>query len=197
MTRPYLKTLNKAVQNKLFGMAEPVSAVNMILGGEYEEHFLDKAVDYMLLSQPHDSINGVTQDKTANDVVYRLSQAEELAYTVYMRGLQNIVRKIDLSAYDKDDMIFVVFNPTAKPRQEVLEVVLDTPQDKNIWEFGIEDSKGNVRELQFKNRTEHISPVVHLQSRPFLTVSRLLVLPKLQLLGTKSSKTWQTLQDAP
>ena len=60
MTRPYLKTLNKAVQNKLFGMAEPVSAVNMILGGEYEEHFLDKAVDYMLLSQPHDSINGVT-----------------------------------------------------------------------------------------------------------------------------------------
>lgn len=167
MTRPYLKTLNKAVQNKLFGMAEPVSVVNMIMGGGYEEHFLDKSLDYMLLSQPHDSINGVTQDKTANDVMYRLSQAEELAYTVYMRGLQNIVRKIDLSAYDKDDMIFVVFNPTAKPRQEVLEVVLDTPQDKNIWEFGIEDSRGNVRELQFKNRTEHISPVVHLQSRPF------------------------------
>ena len=167
MSRPYIKTLNKAVQNKLFGMAEPVSTVNMILGGEYEEHFLDKALDYMLLSQPHDSINGVTQDKTANDVVYRLSQAEELAYTVYMRGLENIVRKIDLSGYDRDDMIFVVFNPTAKPRREVLEVVLDTPQDRNIWEFGIEDSKGNVRELQFKNRTEHISPVVHLQSRPF------------------------------
>lgn len=167
MSRPYIKTLNKAVQNKLFGMAEPVSTVNMILGGEYEEHFLDKALDYMLLSQPHDSINGVTQDKTANDVVYRLSQAEELAYTVYMSGLENIVRKIDLSGYDRDDMIFVVFNPTAKPRREVLEVVLDTPQDRNIWEFGIEDSKGNVRELQFKNRTEHISPVVHLQSRPF------------------------------
>lgn len=167
MTRPYIKTLNKKVQNKLFGMAEPVSVINMLLGEEYEKHFLDKAIDYMLLSQPHDSINGVTQDKTADDVMYRLSQAEELADTVYMRGLQNIVRRIDLSAYDRDDIIFVVFNPTAKPRQEVMELVIDTPQDKNIWEFGIEDSKGNIRDLQLKSRTEHISPVVHLQSRPF------------------------------
>lgn len=167
MTRPYIKTLNKAVQNKLFGMAEPISTVNMVLGGDYEKNFLEKAADYMLLSQPHDSINGVTQDKTADDVIYRLSQAEELANTVYIRSLQEIVKKIDLSSYSKDDFIFVVFNPTAKPRREVIEVFLDTPAERNIWEFGIEDSKGNVREIQFKQRTENISPVVHLHSRPF------------------------------
>lgn len=167
MTRPYIKTLNKAVQNKLFGMAEPISTVNMVLGGDYETHFLEKAVDYMLLSQPHDSINGVTQDKTVDDVMYRLSQAEELANTVYVRSLQELVRKIDLSSYGKDDFIFVVFNPTAKPRREVIEVLLDTPAERNIWEFGIEDSRGTVREMQFKQRTENISPVVHLQSRPF------------------------------
>lgn len=167
MTRPYIKTLNKEVQNKLFGMAEPISTVNMVLGGEYEKYFLEKALDYMLLSQPHDSINGVTQDKTVDDVMYRLSQAEELANTVYVQSLQELVKKIDLSSYGKEDFIFVVFNPTAKPRREVIEVYLDTPQDRNIWEFGIEDSKGNVREIQFKERKENISPVVHLQSRPF------------------------------
>ncbi|GAA0261263.1 mannosylglycerate hydrolase [Faecalicatena contorta] len=167
MTRPYIKTLNKAVQNKLFGMAEPVSAVGMLLGVEYETHFLKKAVDYLLLSQPHDSINGVTQDKTVDDVMYRLAQAEELANTVYVRGLQEIVRRIDLSSFKKDDILFVVFNPTAKKRREVIEVYLDTPQDRSIWEFGIEDSRGNKREIQFKERKEAISPVVHLHARPF------------------------------
>lgn len=167
MTRPYIKTLNKAVQNKLFGMAEPFSVVSMLLGGEYETHFLEKALDYLLLSQPHDSINGVTQDKTADDVMYRLAQAEELADTVYVRGLQEIIRKMNLSSYQKDDFIFVVFNPSAKKRSGILEVYLDTPQDRNIWEFGIEDSQGNVKEIQFKERTEAISPVVHLHSRPF------------------------------
>lgn len=167
MTRPHIKTLNKAVQNKIFGMAEPVSTINMLLGGEYEKHFLDKAINYLLLSQPHDSINGVTQDKTVDDVIYRLSQAKELADTVYIRGLQEIVKKINFSSYDKKDLIFVVFNPTARVRNEILEVYLDTPQERSIWEFGIEDSKGNVREPQFKERKEAISPVVHLQSRPF------------------------------
>lgn len=167
MTRPYIKTLNKAVQNKLFGMAEPISTINMMLGGEYENQFLMKAMDYLLLAQPHDSINGVTQDKTVDDVMYRLKQAEELANTVYIRGLQEVVKKIDLSSYQKDDFIFIVFNPTAKTRREVIEVYLDTPQDRNVWEFGIEDSKGNVREVQFKERKEMVSPVVHLQARPF------------------------------
>lgn len=167
MTRPYIKTLNKSVQNRLYGMAEPVSVICMLLGGQYESQFLKKAADYLLLSQPHDSINGVTQDKTVDDVMYRLSQAEELANTVYIRGLQEIVKRIDLSAYAHDDIVFTVFNPTAKTRREVLEVYLDTPRDRGIWEFGIEDSKGTVRELQFKERKESISPVVHLHSRPF------------------------------
>lgn len=167
MTRPYIKTLNKAVQNKLFGMAEPVSAAGMLLGVEYETQFLKKAIDYLLLSQPHDSINGVTQDKTVDDVMYRLAQAEELANTVYIRGLQEIVRRIDLSSYKKEDILFVVFNPTAKKRKEIMEVYLDTPRDRSIWEFGIEDSRGNSREIQFKERKEAISPVVHLHARPF------------------------------
>lgn len=167
MTRPYIKTRNKAVQNKLFGMAEPVSVAGMLLGVEYETQFLKKAVDYLLLSQPHDSINGVTQDKTAEDVMYRLAQAEELANTVYIRGLQEIVRRIDLSSYKKEDLLFVVFNPTAKKRKEIMEVYLDTPRDRNIWEFQIEDSRGNSREVQFKERKEAISPVVHLHARPF------------------------------
>lgn len=62
MTRPHIKTKNKQVQNQLFFQAEPVSAVFSMLGEEYEESFLEKALDYLLFSYPHDYINGVTQD---------------------------------------------------------------------------------------------------------------------------------------
>lgn len=167
MTRPHIKTLNKKVQNKLFCQAEPVSAVCYMLGGEYEEHFLDKAIDYLLLSHPHDSINGVTQDKTVEDVLYRLHQAEELADAVTNRGLQNIIRRMDLSGFRKDDILFVVFNPTAKPRNEMVKIYLDTPQSRNIWDFHVEDSDGNLCEIQEIERREAEYPMVHLHTRPY------------------------------
>ncbi len=116
MTRPHIKTLNKQVQSQLFAQAEPVSSVLYMSGEKYESHFLEKAMDYLLLSHPHDSINGVTQDKTVEDVLYRLSQAGEIAELVYNRGIQHIIRRIDFSKYEKDDILFVVFNPSAKPR---------------------------------------------------------------------------------
>ena len=167
MTRAYIKTLNKKVQNKLFGQAEPLSAALYMMGREYEKSFLDKAVNYLLLSHPHDSINGVTQDKTADDVMYRLCQAEELADTVYQRAQQEILRRIDLSAYAKDDILFVVFNPTAKPRKEIIKTYIDTPREKNIWDFKVADSEGDLMEIQELERSEAVSPVVHLHSRPF------------------------------
>lgn len=167
MTRPHIKTRNKQVQNKLFGQAEPVSSLLHMMGDEYETNFLNKALDYLLLSHPHDSINGVTQDKTVDDVMYRLSQAGEIADLVYNRGLQNIIRRIDFSPYGKEDILLVVFNPTQKPRTEILKAVIDTPQDRNIWDFKIMDSDGKYCEIQEVQRTEAVSPVVHLHSRPF------------------------------
>ena len=70
-TRPNIKILNKKVEHSIFKFAEPLS----VMEDKYNKPFIDKAVDYLLLSHPHDSINGVTQDKTVNDTVYRLNQA--------------------------------------------------------------------------------------------------------------------------
>ena len=167
MTRPHIKTLNKKLQNVLFGGAEPFSAVCDILGERYDRDFLDLAINYMLLSHAHDSINGVTQDKTVDDVLYRLNQGLEIAQVVYNRACQKIIRQIDFSAYGKDDILLVVFNPVARPRREILKVWIDTPQSKNVWDFTIEDSQGNPCCVQHNSRTEVTSPVSHLQSRPF------------------------------
>ncbi|MCD8014003.1 MAG: glycosyl hydrolase-related protein [Lachnospiraceae bacterium] len=167
MTRPHIKMRNKKVQSKLFSQAEPTSVVLWMLGERYEQNFLDKALDYMLLSHPHDSINGVTQDKTVDDVMYRLAQAEEIADAVYNRNLQRLIGRTDFSGYDPDDILLVVFNPSAKPRSGILKAYIDTPQNKNIWDFQIVDSEGMHCELQETERKEAVSPVVHLHSRPY------------------------------
>jgi mannosylglycerate hydrolase len=60
-------------------------------------------MNYMLKSHAHDSINGVTQDKTANDVVYRLNQALELSEVTADFACGEIVKRIDTSVYDKGD----------------------------------------------------------------------------------------------
>lgn len=167
MTRPHIKTLNKAVQDKLFGQAEPFSSAVYMMDGEYEDEFLKKALDYLLLSHPHDSINGVTQDKTVDDVMYRLAQAEEIADAVWSRKIQTILRKIDYSGYGGDDLILAVFNPSARPRREIIKVFVDTPQEQNIWDFEIRDSRGEKREIQVCGRMEASAPVVDLHARPY------------------------------
>lgn len=167
MTRPHIKTLNKKVQNTLFNQAEPLSVANMMVGGKYDETFLQLALDYMLLSHAHDSINGVTQDKTVDDVLYRLNQALEISNAISNKNCQELIRHIDLSQYNSKDIVLVVFNSYAKPRNEMVKAYIDTPQAQNIWEFDLVDSDGNVCEIQHISRTEVTSPVVHLQARPF------------------------------
>jgi len=167
MTRPYIKTLNKKVQNILFYGAEPFSVVSMLLGNYYDEEFLEKAKNYMLLSHAHDSINGVTQDKTVEDVMYRLNQSFEIANVIYNDCCQHILCQLDTSEYAKSDVLLAVFNPYPKARREIVKVYIDTPAEENIWEFQIENARGERCEIQALSREEKTVPVVHLQARPF------------------------------
>lgn len=167
MTRPYLKARNKEAQRRLFDEAEPLNVAAFQLGERYDTEILKKAEDYLLLSHPHDSINGVTQDKTADDVLYRLNQALELAGVGVNNACKRILHHIDSSSWRADDVVLVVFNPAPFARSEVLRVFLDTPQEWNVWEFGVEDCEGRDCAVQFVSRTEKTSPVSDPHARPW------------------------------
>jgi mannosylglycerate hydrolase len=128
-TRLYLKRLNKKAQNDLIRFAEPLASLTRMVGGPDNSKFLNKAWDYLLKSQPHDSINGVTRDKTVDDVEYRLNQVCEISKTVGNRSLEEMVKSIDLSAFNDNDVLIVAFNPLPYPRSEVVEAWIDTPDD--------------------------------------------------------------------
>ena len=160
-TRPRIKIFNKKVENTIFKFAEPLS----VMEDKYNKPFIDKAVDYLLLSHPHDSINGVTQDKTVDDTMYRLNQALELAEAASNTACKNIVKNIDFSKYDKDDMLIVLFNTLPYKRNEVVKLYIDFPQDINVWAFELYDGDKKL-DFQVISRKEVVTPVSNLHTRP-------------------------------
>ncbi len=160
-TRPRLKMRNKEAENALFKIAEPLSCMEE----SYQTAFLSKAVNYLLLSHPHDSINGVTQDKTADDTMYRLNQAVELAETVANTACKNIVKGIDFSGYDDDAILLVIFNTLPYKRCETVKLYIDFPREWNVWDFDIYDGETKLK-TQLISRIEVTTPVSNLHTRP-------------------------------
>jgi mannosylglycerate hydrolase len=135
-TRLYLKQLNKKAQNMLIRNAEPFAAMASMAGADFPAKFIEKAWMYLLESHPHDSINGVTQDKTANDVQNRLEQVIDISRTVSNRALQVIVSNINMDKYKDDDVLITLFNPLPYERSEIVEAWVAMPDNRpadEIW----------------------------------------------------------------
>lgn len=165
-TRIYIKQLNKKVQNHLIHQAEPLDASMMMLGDESESRFLSKAWEFLLKAHPHDSINGVTQDKTAEDVMYHLNQAYQIADVVNCRGMMKLIRHADLSAYNKEDILLIAYNPLPVSRSEIVKICVDMPKELNAWDIKITDDEGNNVEWQKIAIDEIVAGVHDTNSRP-------------------------------
>ena len=167
-SRIYLKIANKHAQKALLTWAEPLSSVLWALGGEYQSGMLDKAWDYLLKSHPHDSINGVTQDKTADDVQYRLAQALELGQVVTDDAIAYLARNLDLSAFDKNSILLLAYNPAPYPVSEITKVCIATSAKEQIWDFdAIDAATGENLQIQEISRDEKAYPVHDAEARPW------------------------------
>lgn len=166
-SRIHIKQLNKKVQNAIIHTAEPLASILRMMGKEYPCTLLDIAWKYMLRSHAHDSINGVVQDKTADDTVYHLNQALEIGNVVYEKLTGEVIKLINLSKHEPDDLLLVVFNPIAGNVSDVVKVCIDTPQDKNIWNFTAVDCDGEKVDIQEVSRQEKSVPVHDMDSRPW------------------------------
>ncbi len=175
-TRLYIKRRNRRAQNALIRFAEPLAgAASIVLGAEYPDRLLAIAWDLLLQCHPHDSINGVTQDKTALDVEDRLRQVEEIAETIGERATQELVRRIDTRQFDEQDVLLVVFNPLPEPRREVVEAWIDVPYEHDENDFEpypfvdpqIVDAGGRPVPTQAQGARVQRMPVAELHTRAF------------------------------
>ncbi len=166
-TRIHIKQLNKKAENALIRRAEPLATLLAMTGVTYPLAFLNLAWRYLLQSHPHDSINGVTQDKTAEDTCNRLSQAVELAEVAFDESVACLIRDIDLSTFKADDVMLLAVNTDPHPATGVLKLCIDTPHDWNAWDVDLFDSKGNRLEVQNIARKQMTCPVNDPEARPW------------------------------
>ena len=172
-TRLYLKRRNKKAQNMLIRFAEPLTVVASLYGADDQGRLIGKAWDYLLKSHPHDSINGVTQDKTAKDVDYRLNQVIDISQTLGNRAMQELVSRIDMSGFSDEDILVAVFNPLPYPCREVLESWINLPRKKMPDVFGgayglqLFDAEGCPVDTQWQGCSDQDYPVAELHTRAF------------------------------
>ncbi len=167
-SRIYLKQLNKKVQNLLLKQTEPIMSLLAFQGIEYDDVLLEKAWDYMLKSHPHDSINGATQDKTSDDIEYRLNQALEISEVLLERSINEMIMQINFSEYIEEDICLVVFNTLPQTNTEVIKVNIALPQIYDFaWDFDVVDNNGNIVQIQNLSRKEVTYPVHDPHGRPW------------------------------
>jgi len=174
-TRLYLKRLNKQAQNMLIRFAEPLSVVAAMAGAAFPQHLINKAWEFLLYAHPHDSVNGVTQDKTALDVSYRLNQVIDISQSLGNQAMKELIKRIDMSDFADEDILIAVFNPLPYPRRDVVEAWINVP-DKSLtypnWhsypdEIQIFDTQDKAVATQWEGQSVQTYCVAEIHARTF------------------------------
>ncbi len=125
-TRSYLKLRNRACEQLLEAWAEPWSALGNLLGVADEGSALRLAWRSLLVNQAHDSICGCSIDAVHDQMMGRYDAAQELADQTTSRVLSRIAGgRTDRRWPWTDTLQVAVFNPSPRPRTDVVRLALD------------------------------------------------------------------------
>jgi alpha-mannosidase len=157
-SRMYLKQMNRRAEFLLGRWAEPVAALAWIMGEEYPQLLLEKSWKWLLSNQTHDGLSGTGVDQVHRDMVHRFEQIQQVARNVFIRSLGRIIRNMDTSLLEKDEIALTVFNPSTYPRSEVVSLTLDLPQE---WaaKFDVRDSENRPLPYQIVDKKDTISTI--------------------------------------
>jgi hypothetical protein len=121
-TRIHIKQLNKQAENIMMRRTEPLAAAMFAHGAGHSDGFFKKGWNYLLKAHPHDSINGVTQDKTVDDNIYRLNQAIEIGETIYEDSIASLLKRLDLSKFNAEDQLLLLHHGGRRPPHDARRV---------------------------------------------------------------------------
>lgn len=159
-SRIKIKIKNDECENNLINLAEPLASFATAYGEKYPTTNIDRAWEYLLKCHAHDSICGAAVDRAHDDMMYNFSLAKTVSEEVTNRSVISLYKLLDTTKnFKKTDHIITLFNTMPFEREEVIELVVDTPKgavvatDNGIGgcaDFGlfydIVDKDGNVIE---------------------------------------------------
>jgi mannosylglycerate hydrolase len=156
-TKGRLKRTNRQTENILIRHAEPAATLAYITGSGYQRAILEMAWKLLLANHAHDTINACSLDAVYHDAMHRYKQADDLCRQVLRRSLSNVVKKIDLSGYNNEDVLLTVFNLSPFYRDGVVRLTVDMPHDTDSKSIDILTARGEIVPLQVISRKPHKS----------------------------------------
>lgn len=143
---------NRRVEHDVLRGAEPLCVCAWMLGQDYPEPFFHQIWKNLLLSHPHDSINGSLYDKSIRDVHSRLDQAEELAEVLSSNAMAGILTQIKQADPSEEALYLAVFNTLPYERSALVTAHIDIPRDWQASDILIQDPSGNPVEFDILDR---------------------------------------------
>ncbi|MHC5057580.1 MAG: alpha-mannosidase [Planctomycetota bacterium] len=146
--RTDIKQENHLTEKLLGRYAEPMAVCAAFLGAGYPRGFLDHAWNWLLQNHGHDSIGCCSRDVVPADMRFRYRQAREIAGRVTEQAFMDIAGAIDLSGHEAGDVALVAWNALPRARSEIVELVLEIPQELDAADVELVDESGDPVRLQ-------------------------------------------------
>ncbi|HOE65723.1 MAG TPA: glycoside hydrolase family 38 C-terminal domain-containing protein [Candidatus Hydrogenedentes bacterium] len=157
--RMYLKQANAYATTALEKWAEPMAAINWVMGAAHPLPFLELAWKYLFQNHAHDSIMSCSVDEVHEDMMFRFEQAREIAEEVARRSLSDITRFIDTRHLKQDGSVVTVWNSLTHKRSAVTAVTIDFPQDRTPESFALRDPQGKEAPVQIASMRPLVTSV--------------------------------------
>jgi mannosylglycerate hydrolase len=167
-SRSYLNQQNNECQRELERWAEKFNTFAWAYGFDYPEGRFEQAWKTLLLNHTHDDMCGCCIDPIAQDMQTRFAEVNRMARVLSSESLRAIVQAIDTTAVAAAVTAVTIFNPSSRPRREVVGLSLEIPEA--IEEFHIRDAHDHVIPYQLVSRigdktdiylwTSHVIPAV-------------------------------------
>ncbi len=132
-SRIKIKLLNDECENSLINVSEPLASIASVLGNKYPTTNLNRAWEYLLKCHAHDSICGAAVDRAHDDMMYNFSLAKTVSEEVTNRSVTSLFKYIDTTKdFKENDHTIVVWNTLPYDREQVVELVIDTPKGVSV-----------------------------------------------------------------
>ncbi|MGF1532054.1 MAG: alpha-mannosidase [Puniceicoccaceae bacterium] len=152
--RARLKVENRKNEIALLRLAEPVAALQYLLGHQTPGGMLELAWKKLLTNHSHDSIGGCCLDRVIQDVLFRGQESRFISEGIVRHGLPQILRHIQSGDVPRDAILLTAFNLRPTARDQVVTVEVDIPLEMDRGSFCVIDSSGRAIQSQILNREE-------------------------------------------
>ncbi len=167
-----LKIANRLTEHMLIDVAEPISTWAWLKGAEYPAASLTEAWKLLLASHAHDSIDGCSLTKVADDILGRLIDVQSMSEGMLEDACRSLVHSALLPTRARNnppEPHLVIFNLDARPRGGLCQMEVDLPGATPVKTLRLISETG----LEIEPHSQFLHPsgssVLGLVGRPMTT----------------------------